>query len=84
MVYHVKPTSDCSPWEVAKSSLKHQDKRHPLVVAVEHMQLIVAVEPVANAAAIQLCVIQSRVICSSQGIRLLHEAIRLENLDDSL
>ena len=84
MVYHIKPTSDCSPWEVAKSSLKHQDKRHPLVVAVEHMQLIVTGEPVANAAAVQLRVVQIGVIRGGQSVRLLHEAIRLENLAHNL
>ena len=75
---------DSSPWQVAKSSLQHQDKRHPLVVAVEHMISILAAEPGSNAAAIQLSVVQMGVIRGGQSIGLLHEAIRLENLDDNL
>ena len=74
---------DSSPWQVAKGSLQHQDKRHPLVVAVEHVLLILAAEPGSNAAAVQPGVVQIGVILCGQGVRLLHEAIRLENLDDN-
>ena len=75
LVYTIKLTSDCSPWEVTKSSLKYQDKRHPLVVTVEHMLLILAGKPRANAAAVQLCVVQMGVIRGGQSVRFLHEAI---------
>ena len=44
---------------------------------------ILAAEPGSNAAAVQLRVVQMGVISGGQGIGLLHEAIRLENLDDN-
>ena len=55
-----------------------------MVVTVENMLLILSAEPVSNAAAVELHVVYTRAILGGQGISLLHEAIRLEDLDDDL